>query len=118
MKKYLLILLCLFILTGCKKEEPVPVEPTNKEEEPVVIEPEEDKYEDDNPIKVGLYLNGKLMTEYNKRLTNGEDIASFDVYFTNEPDVGGSNTKANFNKYYNNYQNISNLYTKSKIKVK
>ena len=107
MKKYLLIVLCLFILIGCSK-----VEETNNEvaEEPeeTVIEVPEEKYTDDNPIKVGLYMNGKLMNEYNKRVVDGEDLLSVDVYFTDEADVGSSNTKYNFNKYYNNYENISN----------
>ena len=106
MKKDLLLILCLLLLVGCSREKISEVEPA-PEPEPVAEEPAP-TYVDDNPIKVGLYLNGKLMSEYDRRFTDGEDLASFDVYFTNDPDVGGSNTKYNFNRYYNNYQNIGN----------
>ena len=106
MKKYFLIILCLFLTIGCSKGETIEdKEEDAKEEQTVITEPEE-KYEDDNPIKVGLYLKGKLVHEYNRVFTPIQDLESFDVYFTNEEDVGGTNTKNNFNRYYNNYENI------------
>ena len=62
-------------------------------------------YIDDNPVVVGLYQNGVLIHELNANIINGVDIASFDVYFTNEENTGSSNTKQNFNKYQANYEN-------------
>ena len=107
MKKYLLIIICLFLTVGCTKREEVVNDDNNEEtkEEVIVVE---DKYIDDNPIKLGLYINGKLINEYNTTLVDGTDIASFDVYFTNIEDVGSNNTKNNFNKYYKMYDNIDN----------
>ena len=106
MKKFILLILCLFFMAGCtKKENIVKDNSLEKQEEDI---PVEDTYKDDNPIKVGLYMNGKLIDEYNTTIVDGTDIASFDVYFTNESDVGSSNTKNNFNKYYQMYDDISN----------
>ncbi len=107
MPKYLLVILCLFLLVGCSEEKvnEETKQTENKEAETIDTSPV-DAYADDNPIKVGLYLNGKLMSEYTRRFTDGEDLASFDVYFTNEADVGSSNTKYNFNRFYNSYEDI------------
>lgn len=104
MKKSILLLLIVFLITGCGgKKENVTVSNDDIIEEPQVIE---DVYHDDNPIKIGLYMNGKKISEYTTSFVDDKDIASFDVYFTSEDDVGSSNTKYNFNKYYNNYENI------------
>ena len=98
MKKLILIILCLFLTIGCtKKEDDVN---SNIEEDKPEVPQVEDTYIDNNPIKVGLYMNGKLINEYNTKIVDGEDIASFDVYFTDIEDAGSSNTKNNFNKYY------------------
>ena len=107
MKKYLLIVLCFLILTGCNKkessieEDDLNINDTNEE---IIV----DTYVDDNPIKVGLYKDGKLLNEYNTTLVDGTDIAVFDVYFTNEENVDSTNTKYNFKKYYSMYEDIDN----------
>ena len=106
MKKYIVIVLCLFLLVGCSKKEEIVNDNIEEKGEETITEEPKDEYIDDNPIKVGLYMNGKLMNEYNKSFIANADIASFDVYFTNETDVGSSNTKNNFNKYYQNYSGI------------
>ena len=106
MKKYILIVLCLFLLVGCSKKEEIVNDNIEEKGEETITEEPKDEYIDDNQIKVGLYMNGKLMNEYNKSFIANADIASFDVYFTNETDVGSSNTKNNFNKYYQNYSGI------------
>ena len=103
MKKYLLYGLIILMLTSCAVKD-------NKIENTVVDEPvevvEEPKYQDDNPIKVGLYLDGKLMDEYHTKIVDGTDIVVFEVYYTNESNVGNNSVKYNFNKYYANYDNI------------
>ena len=106
MKKYIVIVLCLFLLVGCSKKEEIVNDNIEEKGEETITEEPKDEYIDDNQIKVGLYMNGKLMNEYNKSFIANADIASFDVYFTNETDVGSSNTKNNFNKYYQNYSGI------------
>ena len=106
MKKGLLIILCIFLLVGCtnqKEENKVDIiENTTVIDEPV------ETYKDDNPIKVGLYIDGKLLNELNKEFIDSQDLAVFDVYFTDEENVGTGSTKYLFNKYYNNYENIDN----------
>ena len=102
MKKYLVLLILLFIITGCANEEKEVVEEPKTEPTTIPVP----AYTDDNPIKVGLYIKGKLISEYTTSYANDKDIVSMDVYFTDENDVGSSNTKYNFKKYYNNYEDI------------
>lgn len=103
MEKYLLIILCLFLVTGCTKEEIKEDKPTD-----VIIEDVEvDTYKDDNPIKVGLYLDGKLVSSIDKPFIDQQDLVVLETYFTNEENIDASNTKSTFNKYYNTYENIS-----------
>lgn len=108
MKKIIIILIIILLTTGCanKFENKIEDNKDNKNKEENKIEEKVDTYIDDNPITLGLYMNGKLINEYEKEFIDGEDIASFDVYFTNELDVGSSNTKNNFKKYYQQYENI------------
>ncbi len=106
MKKYILVFLVLLLLCSCaKKNDEISKE---IEKEPTSTTAVVPKYIDDNPIKVGLYMNGKLVNEYTTKYANDKDIVSLDVYFTNDSDVGGTNTKNNFKKYYGNYQDIDN----------
>lgn len=109
MKKKFILLLLILSLTACtNKQLDKKIIDDEKKEENTITEPVEPVYIDDNPIKLGLYKNGKLVTEYKDTFKDNYDIASFDVYFTNESDVGSTNTKYNFNKYYQNYENIDN----------
>lgn len=105
MKKFLLILILLFSF-GCKKEEPIIIEnkEEKKEEEQVIQEP---VYVDTNPIKVGLYKNDKLVHEYKSKFKDKMDIATFNIVFTNVENLGSTNIKTNWTKYYNQYENIS-----------
>ena len=109
MKKYILLLTILFFVTGCtdvsKKELNEKDNIKEKEEENI---PEEPAYVDENPVVVGLYQNGRLISNTTIPFNINSDIASFDVYFTNEENVGSSNTKRNFTKYAANYENINN----------
>lgn len=100
MKKYLILIILLLTITSCKDDK------TENIEVPEINETIITPYIDNNPIKVGLYSNGKLVTTYKNKFRNNVDIANFDVYFTNEKNVNDSNTKNNWNKYYNKYDNI------------
>ena len=99
MKKILLLILCLFLLVGCEKEEEEP-------EKELEVKTVEYTYTDDNPITVGLYQNGVLVHDINAYIADRTDITSVDVYFTNEANVGSSNTKYNYNRFLANYPDV------------
>ncbi len=110
MKKILFILIFL-LLTGCSNE--------NKEEikriDELINDPKEEEvipqYVDTNPIKVGLYKNGKLVKEYNTKFQDRKDIAVFDIVYSNLDDLGSTNLKNNWYKYYNEYTDIKEYKT-------
>lgn len=113
MKKVLLFIL-IILLTGCSsktiKEETIKKDLT--EEAPIK---EEEKYEDDNPIKLGLFLydnnysnKSVLEKEYYTNFTSGVDIGSFEVFLTDEKTIDGTSFKNTWNKYYSNYNDIDN----------
>ena len=109
MRKFLLLILMLFLVTGCTFSEDKKMNDTtddNKEETTDVLPPEP-IYVDENPVVVGLYQNGKLVRNISATFYDNIDIDSFDVYFTNDENVGDTNTKRNFNKYASNYDNVS-----------
>lgn len=116
MKKICLILLFLFLSSCSLKEEKG--ENNNISEENIATENtviEEDKYTDDNPIKLGLFLydnnyynKSKLKDTYYTDFVNGQDIGSFEVFLTDEEMVNGTNFKNTWNKYYDNYDDIDN----------
>ncbi len=105
MKKFFIIILLLLTI-GCSKEEKVEEVIEKQEEEKIEIV--ENKYVDDNPIKVGLYDGKKLVHNYNGYFSDKNDIAVFDVYFTNEEELKDNNIKNNWRKYYDQYENIDN----------
>lgn len=78
------------------------------------IKEESNTYEDDNPIKLGLYKyygrykNRELVTEYNDTWTYHKDISSFEVFFTFENSITGNNFQDTFKNYYDKYENIDN----------
>ena len=109
MKKIILLLTIIIILTGCdknnnefyKNESNI----TNNNIEP---KPEIENYKDENPVKVSLYQNTKKVTSYSTTPSNSKDIAVFDVYYTDIDKVTSTNTKTSYLKYYNEYENIDN----------
>ena len=108
MRKKLLLILCLLLVTGCTFGADENLENSTSEEEETHEElPPVPVYVDENPVTVGLYQNGKLVKSVTAPVQASVDIASFDVYFTNEENVGGTNTKRNFNKYAANYENVN-----------
>ena len=110
MKKIYLIISIFFIITGCSNKEEKEIihkqEDTNIKEEII-----ENKYIDDNPIKVGLYKNNNIIKSYTTNLANYQDITSFDIYYTNEEKLEKLKQKDNYLKYYNKYQNIEKYKT-------
>lgn len=104
MKKVFLILIML-LMVGCGQ---VVEQKDIIENEPEVIEeePKEEEYVDTNPIIVGLYHKGKLVHEYKSSFHDKMDIATFNIVFTNEENLGSTNVKTNWKKYYDKYENI------------
>lgn len=102
MNKIIIYILLVLLVTGCNKKEEVEIESTTIED--VVKE----EYVDNNPVVVGLYDDINLIKEYNTIKQSFKDLV-FSVYFTNEENLGNSNQKSNWIKYYNNYNNIDNV---------
>jgi len=102
MKKCLII--SLLLLTACSKE----ISDVTSTDEIIDNSLEEIKevYADDNPITVGLYQDGKLIKGYKTNFKVHNDIGYFEVCFTNEDDLGSTNVKRNFIKYFQQYENI------------
>ena len=75
----------------------------------------EDKYVDDNPIKLGIFLvdnnyhnKSVIKDTYYANFTNGNDIASFEVFYTGDEVIDGTNFKNTWNTYYDKYTDIDN----------
>ena len=100
MKKILIIIILLFTLTSCTKK---PNDPINLDD---TLNINISTYKDDNPIKVGLYVDEYLTKEYTTTKTNMQDITVFNIYYTNKEKLENNYIKYNFNKYYNEYENI------------
>ena len=117
MKRIILFILVLF-LSGCSIKDKDNVQ-TLEREDKVEIK-EEEKYIDDNPIKLGIFLSDNnysnkevIKDTYYANLQSGVDIASFEVFFTDEEIINGSNFKNTWNKYYANYTNGYLTYKKN-----
>lgn len=108
MKKIILLITIIFILTSCHKENNELKNESNISNNNIEIEEEIETYKDENPVKVALYENSKKVTSYSTTLREKKDIASFDVYYTDIDKVTSSNTKTNYLKYYNEYENLNN----------
>ena len=102
--KKIIILILTFIVLGCSNAEIDNFTNTINESLETVLKEEE--YVDTNPIKVGLYQNGKLVHDLNIKYQDRTDIAVFNIFYTNEEKLESTNIKTNWNKYYKEYENI------------
>jgi len=108
MKKIFLIFIILFTI-GCtiqKSDEEKRIEEAINNPPTNTPEPTPTPYVDTNPIKVGIYKDGKLLTEYNKKFKSRSDIAIFNIVFTNDEKLESGNFKTIWKKYYDKYENI------------
>ena len=114
MKKILFIMIILLTI-GCGKEK----EEIKTNTEIISNEEEikEEVYVDTNPIVVGLYKNGNLLTEYHKKFTDKTDISVFSVLFTNDKTVPNKAIKSIWKQYYDKYENIDDYKIGFEIKV-
>lgn len=103
--KLLLLLILIFSTTSCQKKT---TETYSKE--PVISKDNQEeiiKYQDDNPIKIGLYQNNKLVHNYKVSLSDHKDIGIFEIYYTNDETLNDNNQKRAWNNYYQKYSDIS-----------
>ena len=104
MKKIVLLIIILLTI-GCSNEEIdnfkniISDSLENAHQEPT--------YVDDNPITVGLYHNGKLVHDYYGKFYDDHDLATFNVIYSNEENLGSTNLKKNWKKAYEKYQDIA-----------
>ncbi len=115
MKKITIAFLTIILLTGCGAKNGTK-EVSHKEKQEVNI-PEDkqvDTYQDDNPIKLGLYqyqnknTNRKLLTEYTGDFAFETDIGSFETFLTQEQEIDSDYFQNTWKKYYDTYTNIDN----------
>ena len=108
MKKILVLLITILLLTGCLKEEEKKVE--KPKEEPIVIE-EKDTYQDLNTTPIGIYKleNNSLtkLTTLTKHLNIEEDIGVFQIFPSNE-DTISLNTSFG-ESFYNEWIKYKNI---------
>ncbi len=109
--KKITILLIILLTIGCTTKNDKEIETNNQPIDPVIDKETIVEYVDNNPIKIGIYNNNKLITNYSANFINGQDLAIFDIYYTNLETVNNNSTKVNYKKYYNEYQNIENYKT-------
>lgn len=112
MKKFKSFLGCLIIillLCGCGEKEVKEKKIDNKQDEKVVEPTDSNRYQDNNPIILGLYLNNnnsrELVTTLTRNITIYQDIVSLEVFYSNDLVLAG-NQKTLWNEYYSKYQDI------------
>lgn len=118
MKKYLLLLICVFIISGCslfkKSDDTITNDNDSKVKQSVDIV-EEDKeekpsYVDDNTIKIGLYeRNGstlKLLTEFNSKIQIKKDIKTFQAFPSSDAEINHSG-KRYADYYYEKWNEVN-----------
>ena len=102
--KRIFILSLLLLCFGCTDKEIKKVEDALSNS--ITNMYQETPYVDDNPITVGLYYQGKLVKDFYGQYKDDHDLATFNIVYTNDKDLGGTNVKKNWNKYYSKYKNI------------
>lgn len=110
-KKIVLLLVVIICLSGCSLGQRQTKLPSKQEE----VKDNEGKefvepYVDENPIQLALYSNQNgirtLVTSYDSSMTQYQDIASFEVYYTKEPTLINGSQKNVWSNYYQNYTDI------------
>ena len=106
-KRIILIIVCLLLFSGCNNKKEVKVKAKKIIDNEIVNNEENnDKYVDNNPIKLSLYVDKNKVSEYMSPMTIYKDIVSLECYYTEDNRIIDGRFKDVFNKYYSNYQNI------------
>ena len=100
--KYIVIIILLITMTGCKNNRTNEIKKIDKIE---VIDNTGyiDDYKDNNPIKVGLYQNNKLVKEVTFTKANHKEVGTYNAYYTNKDKVESNSVKDNWYRYYKQY---------------
>ncbi len=114
MKKIVLIMLILSMLTGCTKNKEQPNDDVDEKREVEQPKQEEEKYIDNNPIGLSFYMyygqniNRKRLETYQAPFVIGQDLCSLEIYYTKDDVLDINSQKNLWNQYYQNYNNIDN----------
>ena len=108
--KYIVIIILLITMTGCKNSRSNEIKKIDKIE---VIDNTGyiDDYKDNNPIKVGLYQNNKLVKEVTFTKANHKEVGTYNAYYTNKDKVESNSVKDNWYRYYKQYDDIKDYKT-------
>lgn len=107
LKKLFILLLISFLVSACGKKQNITKEETTNLHD-ISKDTTKEEIKDNNPIKLGLYIDKKLTNEYISNWTRLQDICSMEVYFTNTNEISLTNQQTAWTTYYNTYQNIDN----------
>jgi len=108
--KYIIIIILVITLTGCKNKELVNGKKIDKIEEKIA-EPEESTYKDNNPIKVGLYQNNKKVHEVTYKKANHVEIGTYNAFYTDLEKLPNDSVKNNWYRYFKSYKDIDEYKT-------
>ena len=112
MNRYRLIIMffIMFLLVGCNSnnknkvnDKDINIKDEVKKEEKI-----EDKYVDNNPIKLSLYVNKNKIKDFNSPMNIYTDIVSLECYYTEDDRVIDGKFSDVFSNYYSKYTNIDN----------
>ncbi len=102
MKKIIMIIICLLLLSGCENKD----DSTKIIKDKVDPIKEEEVYKDLNDTPIGIYkLNGNKLTRLDtitKTLNVEEDIDTFQIYFSNDKEINLN--KGFAESYYEEYK--------------
>ena len=113
--KIIVLLVSVLFISGCTSENTNVIE-DNTVTDDNVIEEVIEEYKDENNVKLGLFLydnnyrNKKRIEDtYYTDFISGTDIGSFEVFLTDNDVIDGVNFKDTWYKYYNEYEDISDI---------
>ena len=104
MKKIIMFLVMGLLMTGCNTNELVKEDENKKQKK--VEEKSSNDYVDNNPIKLGLYVDKRLSNEYQIPWVRLKEICVIETYFTQDVEIKDKKQKEAWEYYYNSYQNI------------
>ena len=117
MRKFIL-LVCILFISGCSinEDSSVKEDDTVIEDNNVIDEVIEEEYADSNEVRLGLFLydnnyrnKERIEDTYYADFVSGSDIGSFEVFLTDDSVIDGYSFKNAWYKYYNEYEDISNV---------
>ena len=118
MKKIIILILFIFLLTGCSSNKDTKKVVKEKKKEPVKVE---EKYIDNNNTPISFYEvnNRKLTKIHSTSSTIGReiDVGVYTIYLSNEEEINLNDSYANsfYNEWIKKSDEKNMLYIHSKI---